>query len=92
MKLDPDIMGIAKANQHWRSMSSNHQWRNRSLSWWETSHSSIAFNTKDIAARSSFQPGGVILQSINKAVHRIIQSGRDPSGLGRCIWTLYRGK
>ena len=92
MKLDPDIMGLAETNQHWRSISSEHQWRNRTLSWWETSHSTIAFNTKDIKSSSSFQPGGVILQSINKAVHRIIQSGKDPSGLGRWAWTLYRGK
>ncbi len=82
MKLDPDVVGLAEVNKHWQSISSDYQWRNRILSWWESSHSSIAYNIKDIKSSSSFQPGGVILQSINKATHRIIKSGRDPLGLG----------
>jgi len=92
MKLDPDVVGLAEVNQHWQSIHSDHQWRNRILSWWESSHSSIAYNIKDIKSNSSFQPGGVILQSTNNATHRIIKSGRDPLGLGRWAWTLYRGK
>ena len=92
MKMDPDVVGLAEVNQHWRAISSDHHWRHRTLSWWETSHSTIAYNIKDVKTSSSFQPGGMILQSINKAAHRIIESGRDPSGLGRWSWTLYRGK
>ena len=91
-KLDPDIIGLVEVNQHWQTMSSDHQWRNRTMSWWEMSHSAIAYNIRDVTTRSSFQPGGVILQSINKAVYRITKSGRDNSGLGRWAWTMYRGK
>ena len=32
------------------------------------------------------------MTSINKAAHRIIQRGQDPSGIGLWIWTLYRGR
>jgi hypothetical protein len=30
--------------------------------------------------------------SIGKSVHRIVGKGRDPSGLGRWVWTRYRGR
>jgi hypothetical protein len=38
------------------------------------------------------QYGGNVLFSINNAAHRVMEAGRDASGLGRWTWTRYRGR
>ena len=86
-----DIFGLLETNIHWPSIPLQDRWEEHCATWWETSSSVVAFNTHD-PAHSRYQPGGVMMTSINKAAHRIIKRGQDPSGLGRWIWTLYRGR
>jgi hypothetical protein len=86
-----DIVGMAEVNLCWNKIASSQRWKSRTLGWWETSSSILAYNINDIS-NSYYQPGGTMQISINKAAHRIIQQGRDPSGLGRWCWSLFRGK
>ena len=80
-KLDPDIVeGLAEVNWNWNRVSSIHQQRNQTIRRRETLHTSLVYNTKDILNNSPFQPGGIILQSINKLLHRMIQAIRIRHG------------
>lgn len=45
-----------------------------------------------MSPRQARQFGGTALFSINKATHRAIEKGQDPSNLGRWSWTRYKGK
>ena len=55
------------------------------------SKTTLGYNVKDCVS-SNYQPGGTMQISINKPSHRIIETGRDESGLGRWVWQKYRGK
>ena len=85
------VIGLTEPNLHWPSLPSSHRWDERIHNVWESSHSSLAYNTTDHAP-GEWQPGGCIQLSIDRAAHRVISSGRDPLGLGRWTWTRYRGR
>lgn len=86
-----DVAGLSEINKNWRKLKMKHSWKNRASEWWENSHSSIAYNSRD-KGRTPFQPSGNITHSIGKASFRVIDCGYDESGLGRWSWTRYRGK
>ena len=48
-------------------------------------------NTIQIDSTDNRQPGGVTLLALNSLCHRKIESGFDPSRLGRWTWQLFRG-
>ena len=87
-----DIIGLAEVNQHWMKIDSNRQWKMRTMGWWESSHASISYNRIDLQHHNSFQPGGIILQSINQISYRVCDSGIDPVKLGRWTWTKLIGR
>lgn len=89
---DLQIVGLSETNRCWHLLEEDNQWRNRTKGWWETSHSSIAYNVQDGELSTSFQPGGTTVLSINEAAHRVMEIGRDDLGLGRWSWTKFRGK
>ena len=66
-----DIIALTEINKCWHKMEEKERWRTRTKGWWETSHSTITYNTKDSDAKQ-FQPGGNIITSIDKAAHRVI--------------------
>ena len=86
-----DIVGFSEVNCNWSAIRQNNRWRERTRGWWETSHTSIGYNMND-CIRTTFQPGGTLLQSIDRAAHRVIKSGNDGSRLGRWSWTRFRGR
>ncbi len=86
-----DIIGMTEINKCWHRVDEEHKWHNRTRGWWESSNSTIGYNTKD-SASGVFQPGGTLITSINKPAHRIIETGKDPTGLGRWTWQRFRGK
>ena len=88
---EADIIGMTETNRNWYKVDSKHRWHERIKSWFETSHSSMAHNVKDIES-TNYQPGGNILLSIDKAAHRVFSTDRDATGLGRWTSTCYRGK
>ena len=86
------IVGVTETNRCWHLLEEENRWRQRSKGWWETLHSSVAYNVKDGHMSTPFQPGGTMVLSCNSSAHRVFDSGRDISRLGRWSWTKYRGK
>jgi hypothetical protein len=85
------IIGMVETNRCWHKLSEKDKWQDRTRGWWETQQTILAYNhTENIS--SDFQPGGTLLTSINRPAHRIIETGKDDEGLGRWVWTLYRGR
>ena len=91
VKAEADIVGFSETNRNWNKMESDHRWYERTKGWFESSKSSIAHNVRDIES-TTYQPGGNLLLSINKASHRVLATDRDPTGLGRWTSTSYRGR
>lgn len=87
-----DIFGLTEPNLHWDSLDPTDRWEARMAGMgWKHAHHNIAFNTTDDSTQE-WQPGGCILTSLERMVHRKISSGADPTGLGRWCWTRYRGR
>ena len=86
-----EIMGMSEVNRCWHIVGEEHRWRERTFGWWESSNTTIGYNTTD-SVLSNYQPGVTMQISINKPAHRIIETGRDETGLGRWVWQKYRGK
>lgn len=86
-----DVVGLTETNRCWHLAEHRDRWREVTRPWWEHSNNVLAYNTKDINSRL-FQPGGTLIQCINKPAHRVLETGIDPSGLGRWCWTRFRGK
>lgn len=86
------ILGLSEVNKCWHLMKEKDKWRNRTRGWWECSHNVFGYNRNDSDFSSVFQPGGTANISIGNTSHRVLKSGTDSTGLGRWVWTLYKGK
>jgi hypothetical protein len=90
-KFDFDVFRIAEVNVNWAHVPEAERLVHRSKQWWECSHFTYA-NNRHSTNRLTHQYGGVAMWSIGKAAHRVIALRRDPTGLGRWVWTRYRGR
>ena len=90
-KSKADIIGMTEINRYWPKMQEKDRWRQRTFGWWETSKTTIGYNAMD-STNSTFQPGGTMVLSINKPAHRVVETGRDETGLGRWVWQKMKGK
>ena len=88
---DIDIMGISEVNINWNKVEQAERWEERTSEWWENFKSITAHNTEDEATRA-VQQGGCLQVAQNKASNCFTDSGRDPTGLGRWVWTRHCGK
>jgi hypothetical protein len=86
-----DIIGLAETNVDWRLVGEEDKLIHRTKEWWESLHLSYSSNSTKPPIKPK-QYGGVALFSINKAAHRVVSKGSDPSNLGRWTWTRYRGR
>ncbi len=86
-----DIMGLAETNVDWRLVKEDDKLHYQTKEWWEALHISHSNNTTSPPIKPKQYGGGSIF-SINKATHRVISKGFDPSNLGRWTWTRYRGR
>ncbi len=89
-----DIYGGPEVGLYWPKVPAKLQLRERLREWWEpgTSHLVDASNRHAISTRiqrRARQWGGVMQLSKGHAAARVIDSGRDPLGLGKWVWTLY---
>jgi hypothetical protein len=89
-----DIYVAPEVGLYWPKVPAKLQLRERLREWWEpgTSHPVDASNKHAISnriQRRARQWGGVMQLSKEHAAARVIESGRDPLGLGRWVWTLY---
>ena len=86
-----DIIGLTESNQHWKNVPIEDRLPERTRGWWEAIHLNTSYYY-DFPIKHKFQPGGVSMWSLDKAAHRVMSSGADPTGLGRWVSTTYRGK
>ena len=88
-----DILGLVEPNLYWPSLNPRDSWDERLVKWKknESFHSILACNTNDTAP-AVHQRGGCIQLSTTRATSRVVSSGKDPSGLGRWVWTQYLGR
>ena len=86
-----DIIGLSEVNIKWDRIYPTLRLKQRVSGWWETCHSSYAYNYRDIS-KAIYQPGGTALISLHSTTHRVRSSLSDPTGLGRWTSTLYTGK
>jgi hypothetical protein len=86
-----DILLMNETGKCWHKVNEKHKWPQRTRGWWESSKSTCAYNTQDIS-NTAYQPGGCLVTSINKASHRILNSGSDDKKLGQWAWQWFSGK
>jgi hypothetical protein len=88
-----DVYGIPETDLYWPRVRANLQLHERVKEWWEqdTVHTVRAHNQNQ-KCDSVTQWGGTAQISQGQAAFRVMESGRDPTRLGRWVWTLYRGK
>jgi hypothetical protein len=81
-----DILLMNETGKCWHKIREKNKWHARTRPWWESSKSTIAYNTQDIC-HTAYQPGGCIITSIDRASHRVLNCGNDERKLGR--WTRH---
>jgi hypothetical protein len=89
-KLDAYLM--TEVGLCWPKLSEYDQWSERTLRKVQHHKSIFGFNTTQLEHSKRLQPGGVGICATDEAVHRVISSGQDPSGLGRWAWIRMQGK
>ena len=58
------------------------------MGWFEMVHRSVAYNYTDCDAQKH-QYGGNVIFSINNVANHVMNSDKEPTGLGRWTWTKY---
>jgi hypothetical protein len=76
----------------WPKLAAVDQWFECVLGKLNDSHSIFAHNTQELEVTDTVQYGGVGLVSSSEVKHRIIDQGRDPTGLGRYVWIRLQGR
>jgi hypothetical protein len=89
--IQADIVGMVELGICWHQLPMKDRLWERTRGWFEAIKLSLAYNKKEPLSQP-VQWGGTAVWSINKAVHRAIESGEDASGLGRWTWTRYQGR
>lgn len=86
-----DVVGLTENNLNWQKVPVQNRLHERTRGWFEALHLTTAYY-QAFNGISEFLPGGVSLWSMKQAAHRVMESGRDATGLGRWVWTRYRGR
>jgi hypothetical protein len=86
-----DSIGLTECNAHWKMIPVHYSMAERTKGWWEKMHVNIAYYA-EYKSLSKHQAGGVCQWSINKGAHRAMEVRQDTRGLGRWVWTRYRGR
>jgi hypothetical protein len=94
--LNADVICLAETNVNWNKVTVQNRLHERFLGWWQRVSINIAhyasIPTKHLAATSPHQYGGVVLCSVNDGAARVVEYGKDGTGLGRWAWMKYQGK
>ena len=88
---DVDVILLPEANVCWHKMYHCDRLHEQTFGWFEDIHQAYAYNYKDSEAEKR-QYGGVVILTRNNAASRVMESGKDDSGLGRWVWVRYRGR
>ena len=91
MYTQADVTANSELNVHWRNVNDGDRLHSRMNTWFDGLKPNVTYNTTD-RPKGVFQVGGTAIFSTDKACNRVMESGADPTGLGRWCWTRYRGK
>ena len=88
MDNDVDAIGMGETNVHWGKVSGSNSIWNRVRPWFENSRVAAAYNVRDRFAQRA-QRGGSAQITKGRLSHRVLETGRDPRGLGRWVWQRF---
>ena len=86
-----DIWGLSEINILWNNIDRNHQWYERAKHV-RPHQTNFAHNQHESNGKDKFLPGGVGQMATSDVAGRIVEHGKDESGLGRWVWQKYQGK
>jgi hypothetical protein len=89
---DGDNAIVTEINTYWPKVPAHQQWQERSERLFPRGLQSRFCYNKTEAASSNVQYSGVGALTVGEIRHRICTTGEDEMGLGRWVWTRYRGK
>ena len=81
-KTGATIIGLAETNISWNKLQGRNRWEERSFGWWENMRSITSHNVLE-SPKNYYQPGGTMIITRGKIKFRILESGVDPSNMGR---------
>ncbi|HEY9818008.1 MAG TPA: hypothetical protein V6D20_19695, partial [Candidatus Obscuribacterales bacterium] len=87
-----DAIALQEVGKNWKAAGKFHDWKAMIQDQldFENTHASFAHNKHD-RKNTVLQWGGTGLMTFQDVAHRAFKSGQDPTGLGRWVWTQYRG-
>ena len=86
-----DVWGLTETNILWHNISRHQKWAERMDSI-GINKSDFAYNRHEATGTLQFLPGGVGQVSTRDMAGRIIDHGKDGTGLGRWIWQKFQGR
>ena len=91
LRMEPDVMGLSELNTHWRSVPASVRLSERTMGWFAHQRSPAVAYYADLPNAPRDQVGGVAMWSTDEGCIRFMEEGKDKRGLGRWLWTRYRG-
>ena len=89
---DYDCFMMAEIGLNWRKIGADNRWFERIVGKFKSSRSVFAHNVTELQRTKVLQPGGVGMISTDEVTSRVVDSGTDPTGLGRWCWTRFQGR
>jgi hypothetical protein len=92
VKRQYDVFMMAEVGLAWKLLSLENQWFERTFGKFRSTRACFAYNKTELAITKPLQPGGVGIVAADDIVHRIVEQGRDETGLGRWAWIKLQGR
>ncbi len=86
-----DIFMMEEIGLFWGKIDPSDQWDERVMGLADST-AIFAHNTTEPELSDKLQYGGVGMVATAEAKHRIVERGKDPSGMGRWVWMRMEGK
>jgi hypothetical protein len=87
-----DCFLMVEPGLNWKKVGNNDRWYERIWGKLKTSRSIFAHNVTELPITKVLQPGGVGMITTEEVTHRVIATGKDPTGLGRWCWMQLQGR
>jgi exonuclease III len=87
---DPDVMCINETALLWHKLREDLRLDQRVREWWQGAKCVCSYNRTFDTSAETMKSGTAIIIRGNKA-NRVVQMGKDPSGLGRWSWVRIQG-
>ena len=85
-----DVWACSEIKIRWDKIDSRHQWAERTTGF--KNRNWLFAHNRHENGRDKFLPGGVGIMAVNEMRGRIVEKGKDPSGIGRWTWMKLAGR